>query len=92
MFGSTAGRETTGSASSELSNGYSGDVENLSEHDEIVENCFEEATVKKETTSNAQCQEEAHALLSEGITTNLPACTLSLCGQANCLLDLLANK
>ena len=81
MFVSTAGRETTGSSSSEVSYGYRGDVENLSEHDEIVENCFEEPTVKKETTSNAQCQEEARTLLSEGITTNLPACTLSRSGQ-----------
>lgn len=81
MFGSTAGRETAGSASSEVSNGYSGDVENLSEHDEIVDNCFEEPTGKKETTSDAQCQEEAHTLLSEGIAANLPACTLLRCGQ-----------
>ena len=89
MFVSTAGRETTGSASSEVSSGYSGDVENLSEHDEIVENCFEEPTVKKERTSDAQCQEEAHTLLSEGIITNFPSCTLSRRGQANCLLHLL---
>ena len=67
LLGSTAGRDTTGSASSEVSNGYSGDVENLSEHDEIVENCFEEPTAKKEATSDAQCQEEAHTLASEGI-------------------------
>jgi len=47
-------------------------VENLSEHDEIVENCFEEPKVKQETTSDAQYQEEAHTLLSEGIRKNLP--------------------
>lgn len=48
--------------------------------------------MKKETTFDAQCQEEAHTLLLEGIDTNLPACTLSRCGQTNCLLDLLENK
>lgn len=46
-------------------------MENLSEHDETVENCFEEPTVKQETTSDAQCQEEAHTLLSGGIRANL---------------------
>lgn len=83
LFGSTAGREIIGSTSSEVSNGYSGDIENLSEHDGIVESCFEEPTEKQETTFDAQCQEEPHALLSEGIRTNL-LMTLSRCRQIAC--------
>lgn len=65
-------------------------MENLSEHDEIVENCFEEPKVKQETTSDAQYQEEAHTLLSEGIRKNLPTW---LCRDVDKLpLDLLENK
>ena len=63
LFGSKAGRETTESTSSEVSNGYCGDVENLSEHDEV------EPTVKQEPTS--ECEEETYILLPEGIRTNL---------------------
>lgn len=80
LFGPTAGRETTESTSSEVSNGYCGDVENLSEHDEIVENCFVEPTVKQQPASDAQCEEEAHTPLLEGIRTNLAT---RLCGDAH---------
>lgn len=52
LFGLIVGREIIGSVFFEFLNGYSGDVENFFEYDEIVENCFEEVMVKKEIIFN----------------------------------------